>query len=504
MNNQYQEFKEYCGKLKDIAASIAVMNWDMEIYMPKKSGGIRGQQLATLNGIYHDMVTDQHFGNLMNQLVRDDSLSFEEKKNVEVFLDYYNKEIKFDTEFVKEKSRLISNAFQSWDEAKKNNDFSLYAPHLKKLVALKRKEAEILGFEDSPYDALLDQYDKGSTAKQVEALFDEVRLKLVPFVKLIQEKEQVNNDIMYRHYDHQNQWDFGIFLLKQMGYDFDTGRQDLSSHPFTTSFGPQDVRVTTRVKENDLAEMIWSCIHEGGHALYEQGLSMEHYGMPQGEYTSLGIHESQSRLYENNVGRSLPYWKYNFSVLKGTFPEQLENEDVDSFYKAMNKVESSLVRTNADELTYHFHIMIRFEIEKMLIEGDIEVEDLPRIWNEKYKSYLNIEVPNDAEGVLQDIHWAHGGFGYFPTYSQGSFYAAQFYAQAKKEMPDLEKQIENADLKPLKEWLNKNIHSLGQIYTSDEVCKKVTGESLNFKYFYDYAVEKYSKIYELELLEKGF
>ncbi len=287
-------------------------------------------------------------------------------------------------------------------------------------------------------------------------------------------------------------------LLKQMGFDFEAGRQDISSHPFTTNFGPLDVRVTTRVNENDFHEMTWSCIHEGGHALYEQGLLAENYGLPAGEPISLGIHESQSRLWENNVGRCLPYWKGNYKKLVHLFPENLANVDVTSFYKAINLVKPSLIRTNADELTYHFHILIRFEIEKALIENKITVEELPEYWNSKYKEYLGIDVTDDAHGVLQDIHWSHGSFGYFPTYSLGSFYAAQFYAQAKKDIKGLEAEIEKGNMKPLLNWLREKVHHHGRTLTSNELCLKLTGEALNFNHFMSYAKEKYGFIYNIK------
>ncbi len=300
---------------------------------------------------------------------------------------------------------------------------------------------------------------------------------------------------MFAEYDKSAQWDFGIDLLRKMGYDFASGRQDISTHPFTTNFSANDVRVTTRINPSDLNEMIWSTIHEGGHALYEQGLPDAEYGLPSGEAISLGIHESQSRLWENNVGRSLPFWKEHFGDLKQAFPENLANVSATDFYKAMNIVKPSLVRTNADELTYHFHIMIRFEMEKQMMEKAVSVNDLPKLWNKKYKDYMNLDVPDDASGILQDIHWSHGSFGYFPTYSIGSFYAAQFYAKAKKDIPELNEKVGEEEMKKLLDWLRDNIHSHGRTYNSDEVCVRVTGESLNFNYFMDYVRQKYKDIY---------
>jgi len=395
-------------------------------------------------------------------------------------------------------SLCISEAFQAWQKAKTGNNFALYAPYLEKLVKLKREECELIGYTGHPYDALLDQYEPGAKTADLSVLFADVRSQLVGFVKRIAEMPQNDDSFLHTHYDKQKQWDFGITLLKQMGYDFEAGRQDISSHPFTTNFGPLDVRVTTRVDENNLEQMVWSCIHEGGHALYEQGLPASEYGLPSGEYISLGIHESQSRLWENNVGRELPYWKYNFSKLQAIFPESLKGQDAESFFKAINTVSPSLIRTSADELTYHFHILIRFEIEKALIEGSIEVRDLPAIWNAKYKEYLGLDVPSDDKGVLQDIHWSHGSFGYFPTYSLGSFYAAQFYNKALEQIPSLENEIEHGNLAPLHDWLKEKVYWHGKFYSAEELCINITGEKLNFSYFMKYAQKKYQRLYQFK------
>ena len=432
--SNYEKYKVIMNKIADVQYSIAVLNWDQETYMPPKGAEFRAQQISTLSGIAHELSTTKELGDLLNILNTDTSLSEKEKRNIKESLKRYNDNKKYTTEFVQELSRTISETFQSWQKAKKDNDFASYAPNLEKLVKLKREECKILGTFAHPYDALLDQYEPGGKTTDLEVLFSDVRNQLVTFVKKIAAKPQNEDNFMFKHYGKDKQWEIGLELLKEMGYDFEAGRQDASSHPFTTNFSSEDVRVTTRINENDLNEMIWSCIHEGGHALYEQGLPTSEYGLPSGEYISLGIHESQSRLWENNVGRSLPYWKFNYSKLQTAFPENLSKVNFEDFYKAMNIVKPSLIRTSADELTYHFHVLIRFEIEKALIEGTIEVKDLSSYWNSKYKEYLGIDVPDDTKGVLQDIHWSHGSFGYFPTYSLGSFYAAQFYAQAKKRL----------------------------------------------------------------------
>jgi carboxypeptidase Taq len=498
MNQNYEKYKAELTRIADINYSSAVLSWDQETYMPPKGAAFRAQQLSTLAGISHDMSTSDDLGTLLETLSKDSTLSEKEKRNVKQSLKDYRDRKKYTREFVETLSRTVSEAFQAWQKAKKDNNFSLFEPKLAKLVELKRKETEILGFKEHPYDALLDQYEPGATTKELDILFADVKKNMVEFVKAIAAAPQNNDDFMYRTYDKTKQWDIGLDLLRQMGYDFEAGRQDESTHPFTIHFNPDDVRVTTRVSEGNLNEMIWSCIHEGGHALYEQGIPSSEYGLPSGEAISLGIHESQSRLWENNVGRSLAYWKKNFSLLQKAFPENLKDVTAEDFYKAMNIVKPSLVRTAADELTYHFHILVRYEIEKALIEGSLEVKDLPQAWNKKYKEYLGVDVPSDDKGVLQDIHWSHGSFGYFPTYSLGSFYAAQFFATASKQIPDLEKKISNGEHDDLLKWLRENVHQYGKFYKASELCEKITGEKLNFKYFMDYATRKYSGLYDLK------
>jgi carboxypeptidase Taq len=497
MNPNYQLYHQHLKKVSDIGFAAGVLQWDQETYMPAKGAALRAQQLATLAGLAHEHFTDEKLGKLLDELIKDTSLSEKEQKNIKQSHKDYYKQKKYSTEFVEEMSRTVSETFQAWHQAKSNNDFKSYAPFLDKLLTLKKKECELLGYEQHPYDAMLDQYEPGAKSADLKVLFNDVKENLVEFVKQIAQKPQNPDAFMFAEYDEQKQWDFSLYLLKQMGYDFEAGRQDKSSHPFTTHFNAHDVRVTTRVNKNDLNEIIWSTIHEGGHALYEQGLPISEYGLPSGEYISLGIHESQSRLWENNVGRSLAYWEYNFPKLKEVFPQNLGDKTALDFYKAMNIVKPSFIRTSADELTYHFHILIRFEIEMALFEGKLAVKDLPEFWNAKYKEYLGIDVPNDTKGVLQDVHWSHGSFGYFPTYSLGSFYAAQFMHTAAQQISGLEEKIKVGDLMPLLEWLRTNVHQYGKQYMAEELCQKISGEKLNFNYFMTYAKKKYSFIYNL-------
>ncbi len=501
MSEKYQLYHAKMKQLADISHAASLLNWDQEVYMPPKSATFRAQQLSTLAGLHHRFFAEKELGDLLSELKNNSELSFEQQRNIKLSYKDYTDNQKYTTEFVQKMSRCVSEAFIAWQEAKQKADFSLFAPKLKELVELKRQECEILGYEKHPYNALLNQYEPGITVEQLDEIFDGVKQQLKPFVDEIANAPQNDESLMFQQYDKDKQWQFSLDLLKDMGYDFEAGRQDISTHPFTTSFSPQDVRVTTRINENDLSEIIWSTIHEGGHALYEQGLLPEYYGLPQGTACSLGIHESQSRLWENNVGRSLSYWKYQYPKLQQYFPEQLQQYSVEDFYQAMNIVKPSLIRTNADELTYHFHILIRYEIEKELIAGNINVDELPALWNKKYKEYLNIDVPSDDKGVLQDIHWSHGSFGYFPTYSIGSFYAAQFFRQAEKEIDRLQQHIEQGNTQPLLTWLRDKIHKHGRIFEANELCEKVTGEKLNFQHFMNYAQNKYRKLYNIKPVE---
>lgn len=493
----YSLYKTHLQKLADVSYASAILQWDQEVYMPNSGAEIRARQLATLSGIAHEMSVEENFGKILEKLQNDNSLSPKEKRNVQQSWKDYLDRKKYTTAFVEKMSYTISEAFNAWQEAKEKNDYKIYAPKLEKIIQLKREEAEILGYEKHPYDALLNQYEPALTTDEVTVVFNEVKEKLTPFVQEIFKKQKPNDQFMFGNFDEQKQWDLGIELLQQMGYDFEAGRQDKSSHPFSTSFNSKDVRITTRISKTDFSEMIWSTIHEGGHALYEQGLPLEEYGLPCGEAISLGIHESQSRLWENNVGRSLGYWKANWSKVTARFPNEMKNVSPEDFYQAMNLVQPSLIRTNADELTYHFHVMIRFEMEKAMMEGNVNVQELPEKWNSLYKQFLQIDVPSDKEGILQDIHWSHGSIGYFPTYSLGSFYAAQFYSKALQEIPTLEKDIEKGNMKPLLDWLRMNVHQHGKMYSAKELCERITGEKLNFSYFMEYATKKYKSIYPI-------
>lgn len=493
----YQLYKEKTQQAADLNYASAVLGWDQEVFMPPKGYAYRGRQLATLASLAHDMMVSEEYGNILKDLFDKSDLDDTQAANIRLSLEDYEKNRKLPSAFITKLTEQTSASHSSWIAARKANDFSKYSAELQKMIALKIQQADYLGYEQHPYNALMDDYEKGATVSMLDPVFNEVKENLPELLSRIQNAKQVDNSFLHKHYSKDGQWDFSIEVLKSIGYDFEAGRQDISEHPFTTSFAAEDVRVTTRVDENDFASLLWSSIHEGGHALYEQGLPTDQYGLPLGDAASLSVHESQSRLWENCVGRGMHFWQHFYPVLQKQFPEQLSGVQLMDFYKGMNKVEPSLVRTESDELTYHFHVMIRYEIEKALISKELSPADVATAWNEYYKKYLGVTPPDDKQGVLQDVHWAHGSFGYFPTYSLGSFYAAQYYEQAKQDITDLEGKIASGNSSELLQWLRTNIHQYGRRYTSEELCNKVTGSGLSFSAFMKYATAKFERVYDM-------
>ena len=493
---QYIRYTDLLQKAADINYASAVLGWDQEVYMPPKGADARGRQLSTLAGQAHEILTSDKLEDLLKALSGNGDLTDTEKSNVRLSFEDFEKNKKLSAACVEELSKQTSECFNAWIEARRKNDFSVFAPSLAKMISLKRKQADLYGYEVHPYDALLDEYEKGATVAMLDPIFQGIKAQLPPILARIKSSKQVDNSFFHQHFPKQEQWDFSIDVLKRMGFDFEAGRQDYSEHPFTTSFAATDVRLTTRVDEDNYTSMLWSCIHEGGHGLYEQGLPEDQYGLPLGSAASLGIHESQSRFWENCIGRSLDFWKFFYPQLKQRFPAQLGKVPVEAFYKAANRVEPSLIRTEADEVTYHFHVMIRYEIEKELIEGKLDTKDLPAKWNELYNKYLGVKPADDKTSVLQDVHWSHGSFGYFPTYTLGSFYAAQFYSQAREDIKDFDMQVVNGEFKELLHWLREKVHKHGRRYTSEELCERITGQKLDTSFFIRYIQEKYAGIYE--------
>ena len=491
----YSTYKTKMQKIADVKYASAVLQWDQETYLPPKGNDFRGQQIATLSEIAHQLFTDKTMGELLEELSLCEDLTSSEKRNIVLSKEDYERNIKLSAAFVRQLSETVNQSYHAWAKARKENSFALFEQPLHELIQLKKQEADMLGYEQHPYNALMNDYDKGLTVSKVDSLFVELKTPLLNLLDSLKNKRSIDNSFLFQEFKKDNQWEFGLEILNRIGFDFEAGRQDISLHPFTTNFSSKDVRVTTRIDEHDFSNMTWSCLHEGGHALYEQGLPADQYGLPLGEYCSLSIHESQSRLWENCIGRGLPFWQHNFKLLTNSFPKQLKDINIEKFYKGINSVSPSLIRTEADELTYHFHVMIRYEIEKMLIEGSLPTKDIPACWNEMYQKYLGIKVPDDNRGCLQDIHWSHGSFGYFATYSLGSLYAAQLYSTIEKKYPAVSEDLTNGKINSIQDWLKKEIYCNGRYYSSEELCKKATGETLQSSYFIEYATKKFSEIY---------
>lgn len=483
--------------IADVRNANGVLQWDQETFMPPKGAMFRGQQISTLSEISHRLFSEEELGGILQDLKGCQDLTSEEKRNVELTYEDFVKNKKYTSSFVRALSEQINKTFHAWIESRKQNSFSFYEKDLGELIRLKREETEILGYAHHPYNALLNDYEKGCTVELLDHTFSNLLPTLKEITEKIASKPQVDDAFLYQHFPKNEQWEWSLKLIRSLGFDESSGRQDISEHPFSTSFNRNDVRITTRIDENDFGNMTWSCIHETGHALYEQGLPEEQYGLPLGEPCSYSLHESQSRLWENNAGRSKEFWEHYYPLLKQHFPNQLKNTGLEQFYHGINKVNPSLIRTEADEITYHFHVFIRYELEKKLLDKSLDAREIPGYWNEQYKKLLGVDVPDDKKGCLQDVHWSHGSFGYFPTYSLGSFYAAQFFFKACQDLNSLKTSISRGDTNTLLAWLRERIHKRGRFFTSEELCKDITGSTLEVKYFVNYLLDKYVSIYNL-------
>lgn len=496
-NDLYDQYKNSLHEIADISYAAAMLQWDQETYLPPGSAEARNRQIATLLQLAHEKFIRKETGDLLNELSEKEDLSDDQKQNIRLSREDYEKRTRLPASFIRRMAEASGKAFHQWIAARKINNFSLFEPSLQEIVTLKQEHAELLGYEKDPHDALLNEYDKGSTVAQLDPLFNKLKAGLKPLLDKILRHPEPDNNFLKQHFPKDQQWSYGLGLLSAMGFDFNKGRQDLSAHPFTISFGSTDVRITTRTDENDFGNMTWSCLHEGGHALYEQGLPETEYGLPLGEPASYAVHESQSRIWENNVGRSLDYWTYRYPELQKNFPAQLNGTSLDAFYNGINQVKPSLIRTEADELTYHFHIIIRYEIERALVHNEITPADVPSVWNSKYRDYLGVTPETDSDGCLQDVHWSHGDIGYFPSYSIGTIMAAQLFATFLQENPSFPMEMREGRTENLLNWLRKAIHTFGRRYTTDELCRKITGSPLDAGFLVKYLEEKFSYIYKL-------
>ncbi len=498
MSNTYEKLMD---RMKDVARlhSVAeLLGWDQETYMPKEGVRARAQQVALIAGLAHERLVADETRALLDETPGDPD-DYVAQTNVRESRRLFARAANVPTDLVKEIARTSSLAKEAWVKAREQSKFAEFAPFLEKLLELKKQVAECIGYETEPYDALMDEFEPGANAADIEKLFTDLREATVPLLRSILEApSRPDASILTRHYPRAAQETLSRKMAEALDFDFDSGRTDVSVHPFCTTIGGcGDVRLTTRYQEQFLPAALFGTMHEVGHALYEQGLPREHLFTPMGEFISLGIHESQSRLWENMVGRSRAFWTFHLDAVKKAFPDALGGVSLDEFYRAINTVKPSFIRVEADEVTYNLHIILRFEIERALFQGTLGAADIPTAWNEAMNRMLGVTPPNDREGCLQDIHWSMGAFGYFSTYALGNLYAAQFFEKAKKDIPDLFDRIAANDHRPLLEWLRTNIHRHGKRYRADELVKLVTGRPLAIEPFVTYVTEKFSPIYGL-------
>jgi carboxypeptidase Taq len=500
MKEQLNQLKTLMAEISDLGQIAGLLGWDQQVNMPPGAAEARGNQMGTLQKLIHQKSITPEIGQLIEGLsaaAKDIDPDSDDARLIKVTKRDYENAVKVPPEFTEKFAKITAMAHGAWTEARATNDFSKFQPHLEEILSLTHEYANFFAPYDHPYDPMLDQFEPGMKTAEVKAIFDSLRPQQVELIKAIADRPQVDDSFLYQSYDEQKQWDFGVDVITQYGYDWQRGRQDKAVHPFTSNFGKTDVRITTRISPDYFNTGLFSTLHECGHGLYELGSASRYERSPLAGGASLAVHESQSRMYENLIGRSMPFWAYFYPKLQGLFPSQLGNIDLLTFYKGINKVEPSLIRVEADEATYNLHIMLRLEIEIALMEGKLEVRDLPEVWNAKIEEYLGIVPPTDAEGVLQDIHWSFGGIGYFSTYALGNLISAQLWEKMLADMPDMLDQIRKGSFADLLQWLIENIHQHGRKYEPQELVQRVTGSKIDAAPYMRYLNTKYSDIYGL-------
>jgi len=494
-----EQLKERLAVVSDLNGASSLLGWDQQTYMPPRGAAARAEQLATLGRLAHEALISDEIGELLESAsaeLTSSSSDSDESCLVRVVRRDYEKARKIPAALVAEIARATSLGMEVWVQARKDSNFASFQPALQRILDLQRDLARCLGFEESLYDALLDQYEPGMKKSELVRIFSELKAGLVPLVQSISERlDRVDDGVLRKNYPEAAQWEFSLEAARRLGYNFQRGRQDKSVHPFTTSFSVNDVRITTRVDEQFLPTALFGTLHECGHALYEQGVSQNLERSLLASGASLGVHESQSRLWENLVGRSRGFWKFFLPRLKQAFPQNLQDVSPESFYRSINRVEPSLIRVEADEVTYNLHILLRFELESGLVESRLALADLPEAWNAGMKALLGVVPQNDAEGVLQDVHWSNGLIGYFPTYSLGNLLSVQLFEKAQAAIPALAAQIENGHFAALLDWLRTNVHQHGRKFLPSQLIQLATGESLRAAPYLRYLQQKYSEIY---------
>lgn len=499
MDTSWDRLLERFTELEDIATLIKLAHWDQEVLMPPKAGPTRARALATMQSIAHDRLKDPALGELLVELEADDSLDATQQASIRVLRRDFDKATKVPDALVRELAELEARSYQEWTEARPQNDFARLVPLLTRMIEMKKEQADILGWEEERYDSLLDDYEPGMLTRDVEKMFSELESSLRPIVDPIVEAAGERPGFLSASYDAAEQDAFCRWLVQEVGFDIAGGRLDSSPHPFTMEVALGDVRQTIRTDPTMPMMSIYAAMHETGHALYEQGIPEELRVLPIGRVSSLGMHESQSRLWENQVGRSRAFTDFLLPHLKERFPKQLRDVDSDLFYAGVNHPSRSLIRVSADEVTYNLHVALRFELEVAIFRDELEVKDLPGAWNEAMQKWVGTTPPNDSDGVMQDMHWCIGALGYFPTYTLGTLYAAAIFDKAKSELGDLDEQLRAGDTSALLNWLHERVYHQGYLYPAKELMERVLGEPPSAQPFVNYLRNKFENLYDIKL-----
>lgn len=490
-----QLVKKYQKEIILLKRAEALLAWDQRTYMPSKGISGRAEQISFLEGLVHEMTVNNKLYSALKRLKKRKNIFGDDKIMINKLLKYVSKKRRLPKEFIEKLTKTTSLAESAWIEARKKNNFKIFEPHLKKIVELKKQQARYIHLKGHPYNSLLDEFEEGMTVEKLKPVFRKLKNDLLNLISNIKKSKEYKNQkqvILKKNFPRDVQMDFVRDVIKRMGLEEDNSRIDFSEHPFTTDIDLKDVRMTTNIRKYPLFSFVAS-MHEAGHGLYMLGYPEKHKYDLLGDASSIGMHESQSRFWELMIGSGKPFWKFYFPK----FNEKYHlNTNFDRFYKEINFITPSKIRISSNEIYYNLHILLRFEFEIGLIEGTIKVKDLHRLWNQKMREYIGIAPKNDVEGVLQDIQWSMGYFGYFPTYTLGTIYAAQLYAAMKKLMPSIEKDISKGDFKRIRKWLKENIHQQGARMLTDDIIKKVCGKGLNPDSFINYLNDKYSKIYK--------
>jgi carboxypeptidase Taq len=500
MEKKLQKLKEILAEVEDLHSAAGLLSWDQQTYMPPGGTEGRGFQIGTLEKLAHIKSTAEQVGQLLDDLApyaAQLDADSTDARLVKVARRNYEKDVKVSPEWVAEYAQVTAAAHPIWAGARKENNFARFQPVLEKILELRRQYAGFFAPYDHIYDPLLDDFEPGLKTAEMKEIFTALRQQQVALIKQIAARPQIDDTFIWKNYAEQKQWGFGVEVITRFGYDWQCGRQDKSPHPFTSGFGIGDVRITTRFAEDNGISGLMSTMHEAGHAMYEQGINPALGRTPLARGASLAVHESQSRMWENLVGRSLAFWEYFYPRYQTLFSENLKGVPLEKFYKAVNKVQPSLIRVEADEATYNLHIMLRLELEIDLIEGSLAVKDLPEAWNSRMQEYLGIVPPNDSLGVLQDVHWSMGLVGYFSTYALGNVISVQLWEAIQRAIPDLEEQIRQGEFAALLGWLRENIHQHGAKFEPQELVRRVTGEGIDSAPYVRYLRNKYSQVYGL-------